>query len=230
MRKFDTILFDVDGTLLDFKKTEREALSMTLIQLDILPTEENIKEYVSVNSRLWDMLEKGMIKKDLLKTERFRQFFENIHVNADELAASDAYIDNLSKSFFLIDGAMELCGMRSREYKIAVSTNGIAKVQHSRLKLSGLKEHFEYVYISDEIGHPKPHKEFFDYIFKDMKVRDLNRVIILGDSLTSDIKGGNNAGIATCWYNPDNLNNNTDSVCDYIIKSLDEFEALITGK
>ncbi len=227
MSKFETILFDVDGTLLDFDKTEREALFLTLKQLDIEPSEKNIEEYTKVNSKLWQMLEKGEIKKEKLKTERFRKFFENIKIIADENIASEIYIDNLSKSYFVLDGALELCSKLAKKYRIAVSSNGIAKVQHSRLHLSGLKKYFEYVYISDEIGYPKPKKEFFDYIFADLNITDLKSVIILGDSLTSDIKGGNNAGIATCWYNPGNLDNDTDSVCDYTIKILSEFEDIL---
>ena len=227
MSKFDTILFDIDGTLLDFDRTEKEALILTLRSFGIEPNEKNIQEYIKVNSKLWQMLENGEIEKEKLKVERFRGFFENINIKANEIAASEIYIDNLSKSYFVLDGARELCRRLYKKYRIAVSSNGIAKVQHSRLRLSGLKKYFKHVYISDEIGYPKPKKEFFDYIFSDLKITDLSSVIIVGDSLTSDIKGGNNAGIASCWYNPYSLTNDTDSICDYTINKLSELEDIL---
>jgi len=227
MKKFTTILFDVDGTLLDFDKTETEALNNTFIELGIEQSKNNTLAYSRINESLWKQLEEGKINKDKLKTERFKQFFYEINIVKDEFLASDIYIKHLSNSYFYIEGAMDVCIKLSQSHQVAIVTNGIAKVQHSRCKLSGLNDIFEHVFISDEIGCPKPKKEFFDYVFKELCIEDLDKVIIVGDSLTSDIKGGNNANIATCWYNPKGLENNTDSVCDYEIKSLYEIMEIV---
>lgn len=227
MRKFSTILFDVDGTLLDFHKTEKQALTNTLLEIDIEPTTENMDVYAYVNSALWVLHEQGEIDKEKLKTERFRQFFIKLNIDSDINLASETYLNHLSKSYFLIDGAVDICKKLSKSHTLAVATNGIAMVQHSRLHLSGIKEYFKHIFISDEIGYPKPKKEYFDYAFRQLDAKDLNQIIIIGDSLTSDIKGGNNAGIATCWYNPLGLQNDTNSICDFEIKALHELEGIV---
>ena len=227
MSKFEAILFDVDGTLLDFDKTEREALENTFMELDIQPTEDNFAAYMEANSSLWDMLEQGQIEKDKLKTERFRLFLKRINVKRDVDNASNTYIRHLSNSYFIIDGAMEICRKLKGRYNLAIVTNGIAEVQKSRAMLSGLADIFEHSFISEDVGFAKPQKEYFDYVFEKMSIKNPDKVLIVGDSLTSDIKGGNNAKIKTCWYNPHGKQNNTDSVCDYEIKSLHEIEDIL---
>jgi len=227
MPRYKKILFDLDGTLLDFEKTERAALTNTLNELGIEPSEENITTYAKINEELWRQLEKGRIEKDKLKTERFRQFFNAVNVVSDENKASDIYINNLSKTIFYIDGAIKICEELSRECELAIITNGIAKVQHSRHKLTEFAKYFSYQFISEDIGRPKPYKEFFDHVFAEMKIEDLSEVLVVGDSLTSDIKGANNAGVACCWYNPEGLLNDTDSICDYVISSLDELKKIV---
>lgn len=227
MKKYDIILFDVDGTLLDFHKTEQLALTNALTELEIEPSAENIALYSECNHVLWDMLERGEIDKDELKVKRFRDFFKRINADIDENAGSDTYIKHLCAGCFFIDGAIKVSCRLSKTHRIAITTNGIKNVQYSRLKLSGLDKYFEHIFISDEIGYSKPQKEYFDHVISAMDIKDLNKVIIIGDSLTSDIKGGNNAGMATCWYNPLGYKNETDSVCDYEIKSLYELEEIV---
>ncbi|MBN2878091.1 MAG: YjjG family noncanonical pyrimidine nucleotidase [Clostridia bacterium] len=227
MPRYKKILFDLDGTLLDFEKTERTALTNTFNALGIEPSEKNINRYVKINEELWRRLEEGGIEKDKLKTERFRLFFNAANVISDEYHASDLYIKNLSETIIYIDGAIKICEELSRECELAVITNGIAKVQHSRHKLTDFAKYFSYLFISEEVGKPKPYKEFFDHVFKEMKIDDLSEVLVVGDSLTSDIKGANNAGVACCWYNAKGLTNDTDSICDYTISSLDELKKLI---
>lgn len=227
MKKYDIILFDVDGTLLDFNKTEQLALTNTLTELEIEPSAENIAVYSQCNHVLWDMLERGEIHKDELKIKRFRDFFNRINVEVDENVGSETYLKHLCAGCFFIEGAVKVTKKLSKTHRIAVTTNGIQNVQYARLKLAGLDKFFEQIFISDEIGYSKPQKEYFDYVISAMNIKDLNRVIIIGDSLTSDIKGGNNAQISTCWYNPMGTENETDSVCDYEIKSLFELEEIV---
>ena len=227
MNRFRTILFDIDGTLLDFHKTEREALKNTFTEFDIECNEKNYNIYSDINEALWKELEKGEINKDTLKIERFRLFSKVTDIELDFLKASEKFIDYLAASYFFIDGALDICSELSKLCTLAATTNGIAKVQHSRIKNSGLNKYFSNIFISDEIGFPKPHKEYFDFVFDSMKIVNLNSVLIVGDSLTSDIKGGNNAGIATCWYNPKRLENDSDSICNYEIGNLEEIKEII---
>ncbi len=227
MNKYDIILFDVDGTLLDFHKTEQLALTNTLTELEIEPSAENIAVYSQCNNVLWDMLERGEIDKDELKTKRFRDFFKQINVEIDEHLGSRTYLKHLCAGCFFIEGAVKVSRRLSQSHRLAITTNGIAKVQYSRLQLSGLDKFYEHIFISDEIGHAKPNINYFNYVLHAMDVKDLSRVIIIGDSLTSDIKGGNNAGISTCWYNPMKIKNQTDSICDYEINSLFELEGIV---
>ena len=227
MRNFNIVLFDVDGTLLDFDKTEMEALENTFHDLGIKFTKENVDTYIAVNVALWDLLEQGKIEKNKLKTERFKQFLDRINLNIDENIASETYIKHLSNSFFYIDGAMDICKKLKEKYRLAIVTNGIAEVQKSRAKLSGLSEIFEHSFISDEIGYAKPQVEYFNFVIDYMGIENTNKVLIVGDSLSSDMKGGNNANMKTCWYNPDGKINDTDSICNYEIKSLYELEELL---
>ncbi len=227
MPGYKKILFDLDGTLLDFEKTEKAALTKTFGEIGIEPSEENIKTYAKINEKLWKQLEEGSIEKEKLKTERFRLFFNAVNVISDETKASDSYIKNLSETIFYIEGAVKICEELSKEYELAVITNGIAKVQHSRHKLTEFSKYFSYLFISEEIGRPKPYKEFFDFVFSEMKITDLSEVLVVGDSLTSDIRGANNAGVASCWYNPKGLPNDTDNKCDYTISTLEELKEIL---
>lgn len=227
MPKFSTLLFDIDDTLLDFKKTEKYSLENTFNDLKIDFTTKNIEIYQRINMALWDLLEKGKISKDKLIVERFRRLLDTLNIKNDALHASNTYINYLSQCEFMIEGAYKLCQELSKDYNISIVTNGIAKVQHTRIIKTGLYKFFDKVFISDEVGYAKPNIEFFDVVFAELNIKNKNEVIIIGDSLNSDMKGGNNAGIAACWYNPNKLVNYTDSICDYEIFFLDEIRGII---
>jgi HAD superfamily hydrolase (TIGR01549 family) len=133
----------------------------------------------------------------------------------------------LSEGTFLLDGAKELCETLSRSCKLALVTNGVSKTQHKRFENSEVKEYFADIFVSEDTGFQKPQKEYFDYVLKHLNVTDNEKVLIVGDSLSSDIKGGNNAWIPSCWFNPHELLNGTDAVCDYEIHSFSELIPIV---
>lgn len=202
MKRYDILLFDADGTLLNFDRSEDEALKRTLQQYGLAYTPSISRRYHEINDSLWKQLEQGQITRDHLQATRFSTFLQELNSGESPAAFNLCYRQYLSESAHLIPGAFSLCERLHSYYTLAIVTNGVAEVQRSRLARSGLGRLFEKVYISEEIGWQKPDKRFFDFVFSDMAISDKSRVLLIGDSLTSDIQGGINAGIDTCWYCP----------------------------
>ncbi len=220
MRK--AILFDLDETLFDFHRSEKEALEKTLISFGITPNDEMTKYYSQVNDSQWKLLEKGEITRDAVLTRRFKIFYEGI--GAPEIDPDETwrrYENNLSKSFYYLDGAEELLSELCREYELYIVSNGTASVQDGRISASGIGKYFKDIFISQRIGYNKPDKRFFDICLEKAGNLRPEEAIIVGDSLSSDIKGGKNAGITTLWFNPKNGKADGDIVPDYEVTSLD---------
>lgn len=220
------ILFDLDDTLLDFKKSEHSALTKTLINLDIEPSEENISTYSRINAEQWKLLELGKITRDEVRLRRYSLFFEAIGISRDPKVAGAYYEDKLSNECFLIDGAIETLDELFGKYSLYVVSNGNAHVQRGRIKCADLAKYFDGIFISHEIGYTKPSVEFFNFCFENIKDFKREKTVIVGDSLSSDIKGGKNAGITTIWFNPDGIDAG-DMRPDYEIKSIYDLPSLI---
>lgn len=200
--KYNTILFDADGTLLDFHRCEREAVAEAFASMGIEANREMLDEYSIINDSLWKMLERGEIEKDRLVYHRFEIFYEKYGFDIDARLTANEYKRTLSKKAYLIDGADALCRSLYGKAKMYIVTNGIRSNQESRLKLCGLMKYFDGAFISDIIGFEKPRVEFFDHVAAHVPDFDRSRTVIVGDSLSSDIQGGISYGIDTCWYNP----------------------------
>lgn len=200
--KYDILLFDADGTLLDFDKAEDEALKQTLLEHGLPYTPAISGRYHEINDSFWKLLEQGKITREFLQARRFAQFLEELGSETEPALFNRRYRNNLGKCAHLLPGAFSLCEKLCKRYSMAIVTNGASEVQHRRLAASGLAPLFQKVYISEEIGWQKPDKRFFDFVFSDFPVPDPRRVLIIGDSLTSDVQGGRNAGIDTCWFCP----------------------------
>lgn len=220
MRKYKWLLFDADETLLDFKLAEAEAIKATFTAFG-LPTEsEYIETYSKINDELWKMLERREVTKERLKVERFERFCEHYGFPPLGRELADAYCGNLGRQTALIDGAEEVCRVLSGRYKMYIVTNGIYSVQSARLGSCAIKDYFEKCFISDEIGCEKPSRGFFDAVAAEIPGFDVSRALVIGDSLTSDIKGGSDYGMDTCWLNrsaksaPEGMN------ITYIIKNI----------
>ena len=228
-KRFDIVLLDADETVYDFQLAEKTAVSRTLAHFGVEPTDEVVSLYSACNLWCWKALERGELAREALKSQRFAMLFEKLgREPVDFSAVNDMYLENLALCGFMLPGATEFVKKLHEEYdvKIYLATNGLTVPQTGRYVRSGIDRYVDGIYISEQIGASKPTKEYFDHIFADLGVTDKSRVIILGDSLTSDMQGGRNAGITTCRYlregEPDG-----DPRCDYEITSYDQFFDLI---
>lgn len=200
-RKYKWLLFDADDTLLDFTLGEATALKEALEGMGLPTDREVIETYSKINENLWKMLERGEMTKARLKNLRFEQFCEHYGFEVDPIALSDSYFENLKKQSQLLDGAYEVCAALADKYEMYIITNGTYEIQKSRFGGCAIKDFFVKTYISDEIGCAKPSRGFFDAVAADIPDFDKSKALVIGDSLTSDIKGGIEYGIDTCWLN-----------------------------
>lgn len=222
------VLFDLDDTILDFKKAEAVAVSKTLAEQGITPNEAIVSRYSEINAYMWKLLEKGELTRQQVLVNRFACLFEELGVKCDAKETKYKYEKNLSVGHYFIDNALEILEHFSKKYNLYLVSNGTLSVQDGRLNSAGIRKYFKGIFISEQLGFVKPQKEFFDAVFS--KIPDFHKeeAIIIGDSLSSDIKGGNNARIKTCWFNPKHAENQGDIHIDYEIKSLkDLYEILI---
>ncbi len=197
------LLIDVDDTLLDFSGGELVAIKSTLKAFD-LPTDENTcKIYHECNVAMWQAYERGELSKPELVIKRFAEFLKIIdRSDIDAKALNEEYFIHLSKQHSYIDGAKEFLEKIKEHYRIILITNGTTDIQNSRLALSGLKDLVERVYISEQLGTKKPELKFFEIVEKNTPEFEKKKVVLVGDSLTSDILGGINYGVKTIWFNP----------------------------
>lgn len=221
---FKVILWDIDNTLLDFHAAESVAIRTLFAKHHLgTCTDEMLADYSQINRGYWQRLERGELSKPEVLVGRFREFFGKYSLNTDCAAAfNDDYQLALGDTVRFFPGAWETVNaFKGRILQCAV-TNGTSIAQHCKLKNSGLGEIFDQVFISDEIGFEKPTVAFFDAVWKKIGNYDPNEVLIIGDSLTSDIQGGNNVGIKTCWFNPDGAPLPKNLRIDYDIRSISE--------
>lgn len=227
---YDVILWDVDGTLLDFAYSQYHSLYQCLEGIGVAPTEGMIARYSAINDDWWKRLERGEVSKKELLTGRFLDLFAEYHIVCEDVEAfRKQYEYNLGTIYQYRDASLEICKKLKGKCRQCVVTNGVSAVALSKLKLSGFFEVMDDIFISEQIGVPKPHKCFFDRVLETMPDVPLNRILIVGDSLTSDMRGGNNAGIVTCWYNPGDVINTTEVQTDFIIRNLKEIFGILEG-
>lgn len=219
---FKTILFDLDDTIFDFKKSERAALTKTLIKLNVEPTQYIINQYSNYNISQWKRLELGEISREEVKVNRYKLLFDELGLNISPQLATSIYEKNLAVGHYFIDGAVDMLEKLYQIYELYLVSNGAKKVQDGRLADANISHYFKDIFISETVGFEKPNKEFFDYCFERIPNFNKNETIIIGDSLSSDIKGGIYAGINTMWFNPHNQQNDTNLHPDYEIHSLYE--------
>ena len=220
----EIILWDVDGTLLDFQAAERAAIQKLFWQFQLGEcTDEMLHRYAVINRGYWERLEKGEVTREQVLVGRFQDFFarERLDVSAAP-AFNEAYQLSLGDTIVYRDDSYGIIQSLKGKVKQYVVSNGTVVAQEKKLRLSGLGELMDGVFLSEELGVEKPNVKFFDKVFDRIGPAEKEKILIVGDSLTSDIRGGNNAGIRTCWYNPAHAAKTEEVQVDYEITDLHE--------
>lgn len=227
--KYSILLLDADETLLDFKRAESHALEETFRCYGLAFNEEIHAMYRTANHELWSAFEEGAITKEDILNRRFRNLFARLGIR-DELAGfEEEYQLALGRGGFLLPHAMEVCRRLSGECRLYIVTNGVQATQESRLDLSGLRPFLSGVFVSEAVGYQKPKREYFDYVFARIPDFDRDKTLMVGDSLSSDMRGGAGAGLATCWYNPAHIKNDAQVQIDYEIDDLRKLYKIVKG-
>lgn len=224
--KYDLMIFDADKTLFDTEKAMERAFNLTFNEFGVYENLDYLhSEYKKINKVLWGIFESGEIDSSKLRWERFRLLFEKNEINLDYNKFSKRFLHYFAEGTFLLDGAKELIELLHNKTKLALATNGFTDVQTPRFARSEIAKYFPHIFISDEMGFPKPHIKYFEIMFQEMK--PFSKAIIVGDSLESDILGGNVAGIDTCWFNSKRVVNETGIIPTYEINKLADLLAII---
>ncbi len=208
--RYTTLLLDADETIFDFNRAEHDSLKKVLADRNLPHSEEILSQYHRINASLWRAFERGEVTKDRLRVQRFEQLFYQFGFPAgtDPDEISTVYLEQLGESDYLLPGADAfLYALKNGGYDLALITNGVARTQLRRLKKSGLAPLFSHVFVSEAVGAQKPLPAFFDAVLAAIDEKDKRKVLVIGDSLGSDIQGAANAGLDCVWYNPKGLAN-----------------------
>lgn len=232
MRKYKIILWDIDDTLLDFKKSEKIGITTCFEKRGLYIDDAIAKRFSEINDSFWKRLEKKELTKIEVQRGRFIQLFKELHISSDidmeEFRLE--YEHMLGEIWFYRENAPELLKrLQEMGYEQYAITNGTKKVQEKKIRGTGFDKIFKNVFISDVIGTPKPHKGFFDFVLEHIPGIEKEEMLIVGDSLTSDMKGGVENGIDTCWYNPELKENAAELAISYEIHKLDDVLTVLEG-
>ncbi len=222
------LLFDADDTLFDFHKSSENAFLVAMKENGVAADLTLYDRYAAINLALWKRFEKGEISKEELLVKRFRDFFEDAALIGDPDRVNTAYKAELAKQNILLPDALRVVKELSRRgYRLFLITNGDAKIQHSRLQNSPITPYLEKLFISEEIGHQKPSKAFFDAVKNGIDGFDPTRALVIGDSESSDIQGANNAKIDACYFSPSDKPLPDGITAKYRITRLDDLLTLL---
>ena len=224
---YQWILFDADNTLLDFTRSERDALRLALAQVGIVLEETHHQLYHRINKACWESFEHGQLSKEDLRTRRFQLFFKEIGLEADENHFSESYLGYLGQTEHLIEGAMHTLEVLKENYGLGLVTNGLKEVQRPRLARARIDGFFQAVVVSDEIGYAKPDSAFFEFTFGQIGHPPKEAVLMVGDNLNADIRGGAEFGIHTCWYNPRQEENKLGVSPTYEVAELQKLDTFL---
>ena len=201
--KYEILLFDADNTVLDFDKSEEQALARSFAETGLQFNQTVLQVYRKNNIYQWQLFEQGKLSKPQVLINRFVETFNELNFPLVRVeTVSDLYEDYLMLGFYIMPYAEQVLSELQTKCKLYLVSNGVLRIQNSRMKGSGLEKYFLERFVSEEVGYPKPQIEYFDYCFSHIDGIDKSKTLIIGDSLTSDIQGGVNAGIDTCWFNP----------------------------
>lgn len=220
MKTYEFLLFDADGTLLDFDRCEEKALRDTMAHYRLDATPENILAYHQINAALWERFNRGEIDRPFLLVDRFAQFCKKMGLSDDPAQMNRFYMGRLSQHADLLEESWEICNLLKEKYKLYIITNGASLTQHGRFAICPLTPLFSDLFISEDMGAQKPQKAYFDLVAQSIPGFDPEKALVIGDSLSSDILGANNAHLDSCWYNPTGLPADPRVPCNYEISRL----------
>lgn len=221
------LLFDADNTLFDFDQAERNAHLLLCRAHGLAFSEEGYQLYHKCNADLWRDFDRGLCTKEYLLVERFRRYLAITGERADPEALNRDHLRALGEGAMLLPGAEELCRVLSRDHRLYLLTNAVASVQKTRFANSAIAPYFQGVFISEEVGVGKPDPAYFEYVFRAVPGLARDNALVIGDSLTSDIQGANNAGLPCCWFNPKGQPRPQGLRIDYEIRALEELYAIV---
>ena len=221
------LLFDADNTLFDFDQAERNAHLLLCRAHGLAFSEEGYQLYHKCNADLWRDFDRGLCTKEYLLVERFRRYLAITGERADPEALNRDHLRALGEGAMLLPGAEELCRVLSRDHRLYLLTNAVASVQKARFANSAIAPYFQGVFISEEVGVGKPDPAYFEYVFRAVPGLARDNALVIGDSLTSDVQGANNAGLPCCWFNPKGQPRPQDLRIDYEIRALEELYAIV---
>lgn len=210
MSKYSVIFFDLDNTLLDFNAAEKNAIK-NVLKLHGLPNgDREAALYSEINLSYWKRYERGEIKREDIFENRFKTFLERLELEGDTQKISEDYFGFLANGHYLVEGAVDILEwMKERKIKIYATTNGITLTQYKRIDDAGIRKYFDGIFVSEEVGAQKPYKAYFDYVLNNIPRVNKSEILIVGDSPSSDILGGINSQIDTCWFAKE------DAECEY---------------
>ncbi len=226
--RYTTLLFDLDHTLFDFDASEDAAFTATLASAGVASPNGHRRIFTDINLALWADVERGILTPNQVRTLRFEQLIEQTDIDADPVAMADDYVRGLGANGDLFPGARAVLDELSPQATLALVSNGIGEVQRARISRLGLDRYFEAIVISGEVGTAKPGAGIFDIVFERLGSPDRATALMIGDSLSSDITGGINYGIDTCWYTPGGTRD-ASANATYRVTSLDQIPPIITG-
>lgn len=225
---YKILLFDADETLLDFESAQYDALTNLFQMHDFQLTDEILEQYNILNINLWRAYERGEITRDEVLNTRFERLFHELGHVVDGVLFEKEYHLELNKGHKIIPGSIELLDQLQDSYDLYIVTNGVADTQYERLTASGLLPYFKEIFVSEVAGYQKPRIEFFEYAFDRIPNFNPKEALIIGDSLSSDMQGGINVGIDTCWYNPKRLENTLGLPITYEIHELKDLLNIVS--
>ncbi|NLG81378.1 MAG: noncanonical pyrimidine nucleotidase, YjjG family [Bacilli bacterium] len=225
--RYELLIFDADDTLFDFRKAEKEALENCLKDFNINYDERVLQTFIKINLDVWHELEKGLLTQQELRSERFRRFKDTLNLSFNEVVVAERYLEYLAKASYLFPDVERLIQKLASNYKLILLSNGLSYVQNNRLRKSVIAKYFDDIIISEDVGMAKPDPRIFELALARVNYFEKQKVLMIGDSLSSDILGGNRFGINTCWLNWKYKVNDTNIIPTYEVHSLGELEELL---
>lgn len=226
--KYLYLLFDADDTLFDFSKASSAAFSVLCRSQNIPDTPDVRQVYQEINHALWAAFDRGEVTKEYLTVERYARFLKALNLERDPVMCNREYLEALGQSVFPLPGAEEVCRTLAEQgHRMYIVTNAVASVQRTRLRKCSFGHVFAGAFISEEAGASKPSAQYFDYIRKCLPGITAENTLVIGDSLATDIRGANNAGLPCCWFNPKGVSRSGDLRIDYEIKDLRELLEIV---